>query len=209
MNMTSLTERRSEKYAKKLVGRTEMEDALKRLDKLTQEEARMAAAQNLKATHIVDERVKGVVDTVEAIHNNVTDVDDRVAGVSDQVAGVDDRVKEIAGDVDEMRCLLSNLTSADYVVLLVLSGNQLRESAHKWLSPPDPSTNHNIACGTHHKKTATWFFQGRIYQEWKATGSLLWVHGKRLSVPHSKLTSSDTILSCSWLGQKCYLVRGL
>ncbi|KAF8494602.1 hypothetical protein F5888DRAFT_630632 [Russula emetica] len=79
---------RIKKFVKKLMGRTEMEDALKRLDKLTQEEARMAAAQNLKATHIVDERVKGVVDTVEAIDNKVADVDDRVADVSEQVAGV-------------------------------------------------------------------------------------------------------------------------
>jgi hypothetical protein len=61
--MRMLTERCSEKYVKKLIGRTEMEDALKRLDKLTQEEARMAAAQNLKATHTVDKRVKGVADT--------------------------------------------------------------------------------------------------------------------------------------------------
>lgn len=193
-----------------------MEDALMKLDKLTQEEARMAAAQNLKATHTVDERVKGVVDTVEAIDNKVADVDDRVAGVDDRVASIkekvvtiDDRVKEIAGDVDEMRRLSSNLASADYVVLLILSGNQLRESTHKWLSPPDPSTNHNIACGTHHKKTSAWFFQGRIYQEWKATGSLLWIHGKRLSVSLSKLTPSDATLSCSWLGQKCYLARRL
>ena len=84
-----------------------MEDALKRLDKLTQEEARMAAAQNLKATHTVDGRVKGVVDTVKAIHNNVVDVDDRVAGVNEKVVTIDDRVKEIAGDVDEIRCMLS------------------------------------------------------------------------------------------------------
>ena len=156
-----------------------MEDALKRLDKLTQEEARMAAAQNLKATHAVDERVKGVGDTVEAIDNKVADVDDQVASVKENVVTIDNRVKEMAGDVDEMRRLSFNLASVDYVVLLILSGNQLRESTHKWLSPPDPSTNHNIACGTHHKKTATWFFQGRIYQEWKATGSLLWIHGKR------------------------------
>ena len=37
-----------------------MEDALKRLDKLTQEEARMAAAEILKLTHIVDNKVTGV-----------------------------------------------------------------------------------------------------------------------------------------------------
>ncbi|KAF8267696.1 hypothetical protein EI94DRAFT_1279881 [Lactarius quietus] len=44
---------RARKYLKKLIGKKEMEDALKRLDKLTQEEARMAAAEILKLTHIV------------------------------------------------------------------------------------------------------------------------------------------------------------
>ena len=101
------------------------------------------------------------------------------------------------------------LTSTDNGALHVLSGNQLRERTHHWLSPPDPSTNHNIACGTHHKKPATWFFQGGIYREWKSTGSLLWVHGKRLSRRLSNITPSYTILSFSGLGQKYYLVRGL
>jgi hypothetical protein len=69
-----LTKDCSEKYAKKLIGRTKIEDALKRLDKLTQEEARMASAQNLEITHTVDERVREVVDTVVAIDNKVTQV---------------------------------------------------------------------------------------------------------------------------------------
>jgi hypothetical protein len=194
---------------KKLIGRTEMEDALKRLDKLTQEEARMAAAQNLKATHIVDERVKGVADTVEVIDNKVADVDKQVASVKEKVVVMDDRVKKIADDVDERRRSSFSADSADYVVLLILPGNQLRESTYKWFSPPDPSTNHNIACATHHKKTAKWFLRGRIYQEWKETGSLIWIHGKRLSAPLSKLTPSQTTLSCSWFGQKCYVVRRL
>ena len=42
---------------KKLIGKKEMEDALKRLDKLTQDEARMAAAEILKLTHVVDNKV--------------------------------------------------------------------------------------------------------------------------------------------------------
>jgi hypothetical protein len=58
-----------------------MEDALKRLDKLTQEEARMAGAQNLKITHTVDERVREVVDTMAAIDNRVVTVDDKVTQV--------------------------------------------------------------------------------------------------------------------------------
>ena len=42
---------------KKLIGKKEIEDALKRLDKLTQDEARMAAAENLRFTHVVDNKV--------------------------------------------------------------------------------------------------------------------------------------------------------
>jgi len=73
---------------KKLIGRTKVEDALKRLDKLTQEEALMAAAQNLKVTHNVDERTKGVANTVEAINNNVVAVDDRVKVVDNNLMQV-------------------------------------------------------------------------------------------------------------------------
>ena len=46
---------------KKLIGKKEMEDALKRLDKLTQDEARMAAAENLKLTHVVDNKVTSLI----------------------------------------------------------------------------------------------------------------------------------------------------
>jgi hypothetical protein len=116
----------------------------------------------------------------------------------------------MANDVDEVKRLsFYNLISADCGALPIISGNQLRESIHKWLSPPDPSTNHNIACGTHHKKTATWFFEGSIFHEWKSTGSLLWIHGKRLSRPLFDSTPSDSILYCSWLRKKRYLVSGL
>jgi hypothetical protein len=79
-----------------------MEDALKRLDKLTQEEARMASAQNLKITHTVDERVRGVVDTVVAIDNRVVVVDERVASVNDRVVTVDDRMQMVDNKVTQV-----------------------------------------------------------------------------------------------------------
>ncbi len=55
---------------KKLVGRTDIEDALKRLDKLTQDEVRMATAQLLKITH--NDKVKGVSDTVNLVLNGAS-----------------------------------------------------------------------------------------------------------------------------------------
>ena len=63
---------------KKLVGRTEIEDALGRLDRLTQDEVRMAAAQGLKAMHEVDDNVKTVGGKVQGVDDRVRDVDDKV-----------------------------------------------------------------------------------------------------------------------------------
>ena len=114
MSMSRLTERCSEIFQKKLIGRTDMEDALKRLDKLTQEEARMAVAQNLKATHTVDDRVANTVvaidnrlagvddlvaaavdDHVARVYDMVTSVDDRIASVDEKVASVEDKVDRV------------------------------------------------------------------------------------------------------------------
>jgi hypothetical protein len=64
-------DRRPEKFLKKLVGRKEIEDALRRLDRLTQEEALMAAAQILNLTHTIDNKVTGV-------GNKLRDVDDKI-----------------------------------------------------------------------------------------------------------------------------------
>ena len=55
---------------------TDLEDAVKRLDNLTQEEARMALAEVLRITHsirdkvqCVDERVQVVIDGARAMSN--------------------------------------------------------------------------------------------------------------------------------------------
>ena len=90
-------------------------------------------------------------------------------------------MQQAANDVDQMK-RWSAPNNIDIVCgrSTILTGNQLRQDLRRWLSPPDPSTNHNIACSVHHEGTAAWFFQGRIFREWKTTESLLWVHGKRM-----------------------------
>ena len=97
--MLLLTERYLEKYVKRLIGRTDIEDALKRLDKLTHEEAWMGIAENLRAVHTVGESVRGVADKVAVVDNRVAGVDDRVAGVGDRVASVDNAVKGVGAMV--------------------------------------------------------------------------------------------------------------
>ena len=62
----------------KLLGKNDMEDALKRLDTLTMEEARMAIAENLKVAHRVDDKVDRVDDKVDMMDDKVDKVDNKV-----------------------------------------------------------------------------------------------------------------------------------
>ena len=215
------------------MGRTDIEDALKRLDRLTQEEARMAAAQLLKVTNTIDNRVEGIANNMLIVDDRVACVDDRVKDVDDKVKAVDDKlvavidgaqyifnqsskiirlltridgkeaggvIQQAAEGIDRMeRSWSPNCIYAGHEGLTILTGNQSRQDLRRWLSPPDPSTNHNIASNAHHEGTATWFFEGSIYRDWKSTTSsepLLWIHGKRAPLSHSYLTrtQSDSIL---------------
>src|SRR6266571_6460157 len=89
----------------------------------------------------------------------------------------------------------------------LLTGNQLRESLRRWVTPLDPSMNHNIACDIHYGGTSEWFFQGSIFAEWKSTGSLLWIHGKRTFFPLFPNRLLITVCVLSRLRQEHPLVR--
>jgi hypothetical protein len=79
-------ELRVEKFLKKLAGKTDLEDAVKRLDRLTQEEARMALAEVLKITH--------------SIRDEVEVVDGRVVDVGYEVQCVDKKVQLVIEGAD-------------------------------------------------------------------------------------------------------------
>ena len=74
-----------------------MEDALKRLDKLTHEEARMATAEILRLTQIVDNKVTTVDNKVTTVNDKVTTVDDKVTTVDDKVTTVVNGERQVTG----------------------------------------------------------------------------------------------------------------
>jgi hypothetical protein len=71
----------------RLAGRTDLGDAVKKLDRLTQEEARMALAELLRITHIFRDEVKVVEAKVEStgdkVEAKVRCVDEKVQVVID------------------------------------------------------------------------------------------------------------------------------
>ena len=82
------SEKYVKKYLKKLIGRKDIEDALNRLDRLTQEEVNMAAVQILKVAH----HIKG---GVEAVGMDVKGVGVEIKGVGVEVKGVGDNVNQL------------------------------------------------------------------------------------------------------------------
>ena len=69
---------RIEKFLRKLAGTADLEDALKKLDRLTQEEARMANAEVLRLAH-------SIRDGVEIVDGKVEEVGDKVQVVIEGV----------------------------------------------------------------------------------------------------------------------------
>ena len=190
----------------------------------------MASVELLKMTQSVDDKVMGVDDRVKdvegkirgdvhEVRDDVHEVRDDVQDIHDKVQDVDDRVQDIGKDIsvrvqgvehklDQANRALFSLTPSHHSDgSNNITGDQLRDKLIQWLSPPDPSVNHNIASNAHHNGTAEWFFRGSIFGQWKSTDSLMWIHGKRaLSLA---FTCPPLIVSCFYSGvrEKCPLVR--
>jgi hypothetical protein len=84
----------AEKVLKKLVGRTDVEDALRRLDTLTKEENLMTAARNLEVTNNVDVNVTATQKIIDHVDENVTEVKEAVRNVHGNIRSISDNVKQ-------------------------------------------------------------------------------------------------------------------
>ena len=118
------TERRTEKFFRKLVGMADLEDALKRLDRLTQEEARMANAEVLRITHSIREEVKIVDGKVVRVDDKVDAVGNKVEDVGDKVENIDEKVQVV---IDGTRTLSSQLKA--FLTHILLDGRQAKVAA--------------------------------------------------------------------------------
>jgi hypothetical protein len=68
--MLSMTRCAIEKFTKKLLGESEIETVLQRLDRLTLDEARMTIAQTLGVVHGLVANVKAVIEGAPYLRNH-------------------------------------------------------------------------------------------------------------------------------------------
>ena len=113
----------TENYLKKFFGIKDIEDALQRLDKLTQEEARMAAVEALTITRGIDDKVNDVGERLEGVNERVQSVDVKVEGIDDKVLIVDSKVQGVDNRVqsvdDKVQAVDNKVQAVDNKLLSV------------------------------------------------------------------------------------------
>ena len=87
----------TEQFMKRLVGRKEVEDALQRLDALTNEEALMTAARTLEVVDQVDEHVTEVKEVIHRVEDKV----EANLGTSQRVETHVVETKEVAYEISD------------------------------------------------------------------------------------------------------------
>lgn len=76
----------SESFVKRLAGRSDIEDALQRLETVIVEEVRMAATEALKGLHDVKKSFKNVEGMLQGFGDMLQDVDERVKDIGLEVS---------------------------------------------------------------------------------------------------------------------------
>jgi len=194
LSTREMKEWRIKRFVKRLMGRTDIEDAFLRFDFLTKEEGLMTAARTLRMVHNVDgtvamieEIIRDVDDDVKATKQVISNVDNNVTATNEVITAVETSIKaikELTSDVgsnmvviEETTRSIDNNVQATNDSMNELKRNQSREKLRTWLLPPNPSINHNVVYDAYHYGSAMWFIQGSTFGEWKKNGSLLWIRG--------------------------------
>jgi hypothetical protein len=114
----------AEKYVKGLFGIRRVEGAFQRLDKLTQEEARMAEVETLTIAHRIDENVIHMGANVIRMDENVVRMDETVIRVDENVIRVDEDVIRVGENVEVIN------EGVQSVHMIVTGIDDKLESAH-------------------------------------------------------------------------------
>jgi hypothetical protein len=109
---------KAEKYVKKLFGIRRVEDAFQRLDKLTQEEARMAEVEILTIAARIDENV---IHVGECVNEGMERVHLKVVDMNDQLEIINTNVQGVGNDINKGRLFFYS-PSPEYVLKLTRLG---------------------------------------------------------------------------------------
>ena len=172
-----------ERYFRKLAGNTDLEDSLQRLDRLTQEEARMASTEQLKMAQNIDDRVaavqgevRGTRGDVQIVRGAVQIVGHRVRAINNRVQGINTEVKDIFSKVqgvdDKFDRDIRSLSFTVTLIPMALTSSQGTTSEIVFFDGFRPQTNLPII-SLHAKLVTAALLSGSFKGVYSRSGNLL------------------------------------
>ncbi|KAJ7926134.1 ankyrin repeat-containing domain protein [Mycena leptocephala] len=163
-------------YLRILIGRIDVQDALKKLNDLIGAEQSMGVASAIVFSQEILDHLHGLVladkDAVIVLAQLENDLQKAMQSMKDE----NERVMQQLSDLQ-----ISTTDGNERIMkdLKELNTRYLDSSVYSWLKAPDARTNHNTARSLHDGDTGSWLVRSFEYKSWKSmSSSLLWINGK-------------------------------
>ncbi|KAJ7059381.1 ankyrin repeat-containing domain protein, partial [Mycena amicta] len=152
-------------YLQTLIGQTDVQESLKKLNDLIRAEQSMGVANAMVFSQEILAHVQDLVLADNDLQKGLQSAKD-----------VNERVLQELNNLH-----ISNTDQNEHIMkdLVDLNRRHLDGSVRSWLKAPDARTNHNTARDLHDGNTGSWLLHSFEYKSWKSTSSaLFWINGK-------------------------------
>ncbi|KAJ7059427.1 hypothetical protein C8F01DRAFT_1295200 [Mycena amicta] len=173
-------------YLRSLIGQTDVQESLKKLNDLIGAEQSMGVANAMVFSREILDHVQGLV--LGLLHqisfNQAKDTASILAHLDDDLRKHMQSTKGMQTQhvLQQLSNLqISNTGGNERIMkdLVDLNRRHLDGSIRSWLKAPDARTNHNTAWELHDGNTGNWLLRSFEYKSWKSTSSsLFWINGK-------------------------------
>ncbi|KAJ7059443.1 hypothetical protein C8F01DRAFT_1295268 [Mycena amicta] len=172
-------------YLRTLIGQTDVQEMLKKLNDLIGAEQSMGVANAMVFSREILDHVQGLV--LGLLHqisfNQAKDTASILAHLDDDLQKAMQSTKDANTHVLQQlsNLQISNTDGNERIMkdLVDLNRRHLDSSVRSWLKAPDARTNHNTARELHDGNTGSWLLRSFEYRSWKTTSSsLFWINGK-------------------------------
>ncbi|KAJ7048703.1 hypothetical protein C8F01DRAFT_1070277, partial [Mycena amicta] len=165
-------------YLRTLIGQTDVQESLKKLNDLIGAEQSMGVANAMVFSQEILAHVQDLQTTTcrKGCSLRKVCVSSIALAWCQNIVDVNERVLQELNSIhisttDQNQCIMKDLVD--------LNRRHLDGTVRSWLKAPDARTNHNTARELHDGNTGSWLLQSFEYKSWKSTSSsLFWINGK-------------------------------
>ncbi|KAJ7059379.1 ankyrin repeat-containing domain protein [Mycena amicta] len=163
-------------YLRTLIGQTDVQELLKKLNDLIGAEQSMGVANAMVFSREILDHVQGLVLADKNTASILAHLDHDLQKAMQSTKDANTHLLQQLSNLH-----ISSAEGNERIIkdLEDLNRRHLDSSVRSWLKAPDARTNHNTARELHDGNTGNWLLRSFEYKSWKSTSSsLFWINGK-------------------------------